>query len=182
VATPDSPAPARPARSGSSALRIALAVLIVGGIGGALAFYGESIGGYVAQQGWNPGSAEQVVRQFIDLANQPKGGEAAAALLDTTAPDNYKPTIEDGRLVKITYGQGLSRRTDPLKLFVPEREIRAVRTDLVTRDGGVFRVLVQFASGKWGEYRVRREGGAPRILQLPTGFSDTPPERHTFEY
>jgi hypothetical protein len=180
--TSGSPGPAKAARPGASAVRIVLAVLIIGGIGGALAYYGESIGGYVAQQGWNPGPAEQVVRKFVEQANQPKGGDGAAALLDPTAPDNYKPVIEDGRMVKITHGQGLSRRTDPVKSVLPEQQVRTVRTDLLTRDGGVWRVLVQFNSGKWGEFRVRREGGTPLVLQLPTGFSETPPERHTFEY
>jgi hypothetical protein len=180
--TSDGKQSARPARSGAGALRVALAVLVVGGAALAIAYYGENITGYFAQQGWNPAAPEQVVRRFVQLSTQPNGGQEAAALLDPGAADAYRPAIEGGRIVRITHGQGLSRRTDPLKVFVPGPEITGVQTDLLYRDGGVFRVLVQFGGRQWGEFRVRRGGGERRIVQLPSGFFSTPPERHTYEY
>jgi hypothetical protein len=166
-------------RSGKSSLvGLILLALVLGGavVGGAL--YQEQIMAFFTQQGWETGAAGQLVRTFAENAHtKGKGGAAGAAL----APEVYKAVIKNGSLTSIEHGVSIGRRVDPVKHFVPTN-VKDVKTELMARNGGSFRVLAQFENGKWGEFRVRRSDGQLKITQMPEGFTAEPPARMADDY
>src|SRR5687768_15791445 len=157
------------------------AILIVVGVGLAvgIAFFQERITSFIAQEGWNPGAASGTVTRFIKQANAPDGGAAATALLN---PDDYKTEVRDGRLVSITRGEGMARQQYALKAIAPTAEVKQAKAELLAIDGGSHRVVVQYANGKWGEFRVRKMNGARRIVGTPILLFDDVPPRSISDY
>ncbi len=156
-------------------------VLIIAGVGLAvgIAFFQERISSFFAQEGWNPGAASGTITRFISRANAPDGGAAATALLN---PEEYKTEVRNGRLVSVTSGQGMSRRTYLVKEIAPTAEVKEASAKLLAMDGGSYRVIVQYANGKWAEFRVRKKDGGHRITVLPTYLFDTVPPTNPSDY
>jgi hypothetical protein len=166
-------------RSGKSSLvGLILLALVLGGavIGGAL--YQEQIMAFFTQQGWDAGSAGQLVRTFAENAHTPGKGAAAGAALE---PEKYKPVIKNDSLTAIEHGVSIGHRVDPVKHFVPSK-VKDVKTELMARNGGSFRVVAQFENGKWGEFRVRRSNGQLKITEMPEAFVPSPPARLADDY
>jgi hypothetical protein len=163
----------------TNAFALIILVLLLGGavFGGAM--YQEQITSFVTQQGWNPNAASDTVRHFIAYAHEEGKAESAAALLDEKT---YKPVIKNKRLVALEHGLAMAHIVDPVKRFAPKGDLKNVKTELLARDGGSFRVLAQFANSRWGEFRVRRMGGELKITQIPTTLLKEAPARNSLDY
>lgn len=165
----------------STAHYIRRGLLILGGaaIAVGIAFYQERIFSFLSQEGWNPNAATGIITRFVKEAHEPTGGAAATALLD---PVEYGTTVKDGRLVTVNRGKGMARASAPVKDVAPTPTLKQAKAELLAMDGGSYRVVVQYANGKWGEYRVRRRNGARKIAVTPTLLFDTPPPRSPSDY
>jgi hypothetical protein len=155
-----------------------IALLLAGAVAGA-AFYQEHIASFFAQEGWNPGAAELIVRKFVTSAHDPKGAGAVNDLVD---PSLLEPVVTNGRLTALEYGQNMGRRAYPVKAFAPTAELKSVKTELLAKDGGSFRVLSEFQDGRWGEFKVRKVGAKQRIVQVPQLLTDAPLPRNPNDY
>ena len=165
----------KPSGAGRWAILIAVGVALAVGV----AFFQERITSFFAQEGWNPGAASSTVTRFIGQAHAPNGGDSATALLNS---EDYKTEVRDGRLVSITRGEGMARQQYALKAIAPTAEVKQAKAELLAMDGGSYRVVVQYANGKWGEFRVRKKDGARRIVGTPILLFDDVPPRSISDY
>lgn len=146
------------------------------GIAVGAAFFQERILSFFSQEGWNPGAATAVVKEFVRQADAPNGGAAATALLE---PAEYDTTVKGGKLVSVNHGKGMARTSTPVKRIVPTGELKQANAELLAMDGGSYRVVVQYANGKWAEYRVRKRDGVRRISVAPELLFDNVPPKNT---
>ncbi len=166
------PAPVQSSRAGgrgkdlspkSVVLVLLLAVVVIGGAA-AIAFYGEEIATYTSLRGWDRGTPARLVAEFVRNAHSERGRDAAAAM----EPNLYEPVYNGNRLTHVKWAAPSGPATTPVTQWAPVGETKSVDAELRHRAGsGYFRVVVEFANGKWGVFRVVRAGDGLRIVEFP---------------
>jgi len=155
-------------------LRIVVLVVVAGTATVLLAMNQELLASFFAQEGWNRTAPEETVRSFVRYAWERGEGKKAAALLD---PQSFEPVIKDNRLVAVLQGASMGRFSTSIPKLAPTAQVKTIRSELLARDGGSFRVLAQYADGRWGEYRVKKVNGTRLIVKIPDALYTNAPER-----
>lgn len=155
-------------------LRLSVLVIVAAGAAVLLAMNQELLVSFWTQEGWNRAAPEETVRSFVQAAWSPKDGKKAAELLDR---QTFEPEIQGGRLVAVYQGVAMGRFKTPLRKLAPTAKVKEIRSELLARDGGSFRILTQYEDGQWGEFRVKKVNGARRIVKIPDGLFPKAPER-----
>jgi hypothetical protein len=166
-------------KTGSRVLGLVLLVVVASGLVLGGAFYQEQIVSFFTQEAWNSQAPKDLVAQFIKLARQPTGGAGATALLDSA---EYDTTLKGEALATINQGKGMARLQTPVASVIPSPDLKQASTDFLAKDGGSFRVIVQYANGKWGEYRVRKLQSGRKITGVPGILFTSAPTRNPADY
>jgi hypothetical protein len=159
-----------PKKSVSPGVVIVALVLVVAIA--AAAWFQEELKGYWQLRAWEGGAARSLVTRFMEDLHGTNGKGAYEAL----DPTFYKPQYgADGSLHKLEWKEPLRPGVHDPRSSIPAGALKKVEVQPRVASGkGYFRVVVQFANDKWGEFRVERTDRL-RITGYPDIFSDQPP-------
>jgi hypothetical protein len=165
--------------SAQRVLRLLVLVIVAGGAAVLIAMNQELLASFWTQEGWNHAAPEETVRSFVQAAWNPKEGKKAADLLDR---QTFEPELQGSRLVAVYQGAAMGRFKTPVRKLAPTAKVKEIRSELLARDGGSFRILAKYEDGQWGEFRVKKVSGARRIVKIPDGLFPKAPERGSTVY
>ena len=139
---------------------VTLVALVVLGAILAGAYYREDLTTYLQLQGWDSGSAEKVVRDFVPLAH--RGDPAAEKYLDG---DRAKAVIRNGKLTAVSHHADRGPADVPIANLVPAAEVKNTESRIryLVR---AFGISVEYPNGKWAEFAVRRTPAGLKIVDV----------------